>query len=254
MAGTVRRERPLVDEIAAREVLDLVGCRDAAQHRIAMRMPAETRDHVTVRACLRRGMLEHRSLRHRRRTSQFLGQPYGLIEIAQVLGMTERQKEEGLFPRRVERRVVACVEAGACQRARLRVERIHSRIATVDGSGELVEHDDQCEPRAWILGPAVQHPAAGALVERPEPLIDHGIRATAKPPLELTRHGGRIVRRDGRKPETEHVIGVIHEVGLRATSAHGAGSAGFSTIRITATTGASRAIIPQTFHERVAAS
>ena len=96
-------------------------------------------------------------------------------------------------------------------------------------------------------------PRAALFVQRPEPPVDLGIRATAKPPLELTRHGSRIVRRHRWEPETQHVVVAIHE-GLPGRSRQSPGSAGFSTISATATRGAISAIIPQTFHERVAIS
>ena len=124
--------RPLVDKLAAREVFDLLGCRSPPQHRIAMGLAPETRDHVTVAARLRRGVLEHRALIGWRIPRELLGQLDGLLEVRQVLGVSKREKEECLLPRRCQRRVVPRIESGARQRPGLRVERICPRIATVD--------------------------------------------------------------------------------------------------------------------------
>ena len=124
--------RPLVDKLPAREVFDLLGCRGPPEHRIAMGLAPETRYHVTVAARLRRGVLEHRALIGRRIPRELLGQLDGPLEIPQVLGVSKREKEECLLPRRCQRRIVSRIESGARQRPSLRVERICPRIATVD--------------------------------------------------------------------------------------------------------------------------
>ena len=97
-----------------------------------MGLASETRDHVAVTARLGRGVLEHRALTGWRIPRELLGQLDGLLKVRQMLGVSKREKEECLLPRRCQCRIVSRIESGARQRASLRVEGICPRVATVD--------------------------------------------------------------------------------------------------------------------------
>lgn len=109
------------------------------EHRIAVRLSAETRDDVAVPACLRRRVLEHFSELRWRSGCQLFGKRDCALEMRELLGMPERQEEEGLLPRCFERRVVADVYAFEGQSERFRVLRIRLRRVPVEGARELVE-------------------------------------------------------------------------------------------------------------------
>src|SRR5688572_13931020 len=97
-----------------------------------MGLAPETRDHVTMAARLGRGVLEHRALIGWRIPRELFGQLDGLLKVRQMLGVSKREKEECLLPRRCQCLIVSSIESGARQRPGLRVELICSGIAAVD--------------------------------------------------------------------------------------------------------------------------
>src|SRR5262249_34892657 len=80
------RQRALVDEVAAPEVLDLLGRRAAAEGFVAMGMAAEAREHRAIRAGLARRELEPPT-DVGRRAGHLVGEP-------EALGVAGRQEEE----------------------------------------------------------------------------------------------------------------------------------------------------------------
>src|SRR5581483_10819454 len=205
------RYRPRVNQLAACQVLELLGRRAAAEDFVPVRMAAEAPDLVAVGASLSGGELEPPAAR-----LELLGERDGALDVSQVLGVTEGQHEEGLLPRRRERGVVAGVDAFERERDRVRVLRVGARGPAVDRTRELIEDEDEGEPRSRLAGPRIELAALRALEERPEPLDDRCIRAAAKPPLGLPRQSFPVLAHAARKPEVEDLLGFVALHGLHA--------------------------------------
>jgi hypothetical protein len=88
----------------------------------------------------------------------------------ELLGVAQRQEEERFLPRRVEGGVVTELDSLERQNKRLRILRIRPRRTAIDGSRELIEDDDQCEPRSWAVRPVVALPPCSLLQQGLEPL------------------------------------------------------------------------------------
>src|SRR5262245_50099072 len=107
-----------------------------------MRMAPEALDHVAMSARLRCGVLEYPAQLPRSALDEAFGEHDGGIRVAQLLRMPQRHDEEGLFPRRLERGVVADLEPMDDVAQGLGVLCIRARRAAVERPRELVEHDD----------------------------------------------------------------------------------------------------------------
>jgi hypothetical protein len=88
-----------------------------------VRMPAEAHDDVAMATGLICRELEHGAMLLWRLFDKFLCEIYGSFQIRELLGMSERQEEEGFLPRCFERRVVAGLDPFECKAESLRILR-----------------------------------------------------------------------------------------------------------------------------------
>jgi hypothetical protein len=116
------------------------------------------------------------------------------------------KKKKSLLPRRLERRVVADLDALNGQSERLPILRVRPRRAAMDGAGELIEDDDQREPRSWPLRPMLEIAARRPLQQQWKPRGDRSVRTAAKPPFELADHHGMIIAQMLGEPEPQNVF------------------------------------------------
>jgi hypothetical protein len=93
------------------------------------------------------------------------------------------------------------------QSKRLRILRIRPRRTAIDGSGELIEDDDQCEPRSWRMRPVIQFSSRSWLQQELKALGERKVRASAKPPFELADHRRVIIAQMLGEPEPENIFG-----------------------------------------------
>src|SRR4029077_13957628 len=112
-------------------------------------------DDVSVGPRLRGGELEPPAHLRRFLLDELVGQRDHAIEVGEVLRMSERKHEEQLLPVRAQLRELTARDPVESQRERLRVLREHPGGSAMDGTRELVQEDDEAEPRAWPLRPAV---------------------------------------------------------------------------------------------------
>src|SRR5262249_57314947 len=95
--------------------------------------------------------------------------------------------EEEWLPVRAQRGVVADIEAFERQGDGLRVLGECSCRAPMDATRELVEDDDEREPGARHAAPSVELAARRPFQQPRKPRDDVRVRATAEPPVHLTR-------------------------------------------------------------------
>jgi hypothetical protein len=127
----------------------------------------------------------------------------------ELLGVAQRQEEERFLPRRVEGGVVTELDSLERQSKRLRILRVRPRRTAIDGSGELIEDDDQREPGSSPVRPVVEVPAYGMLQHRFEPLDDGSVCSAAKPPFELADHRPVIIAQMLWEPEPKNIFGLF---------------------------------------------
>jgi len=151
-----------VHQLTGGEVGELFLGRGAAKHGVAMRLAAEARDDVAMVARLRRReRIDFLQVR-RRLLDQRLAERDAALQEALLLGMAERQHEEGFLPDRLQLGVVAALQALEGQVLRQKILGVGLRGALPDRARELLEDDDQREPGARRFGPAMQLAAAAA--------------------------------------------------------------------------------------------
>ena len=101
---------------------------------------------------------------------------------------------------------MAALEALERELPRPGVLRVGLRGAAMQRARELVEHDDQREARAGLLGPTVQLAPTGGLEHRPVALDDGLVGAAAEPALELPAVGLLVRIEPRREPEPEDLL------------------------------------------------
>src|SRR5262249_25686982 len=139
---------PRVNELFARQVLELLVRGRSTENGVAMRVPAEACDHVAMPARLAGGELERLAKLGRRFSGQPCRQSNAKLVTFQNFRMSERKQKKRLLPRRRERFVVAGRDAGAGEPLRFRILRKRFRRAAKDRSRKLVEDDHQRKARA----------------------------------------------------------------------------------------------------------
>ena len=120
--------------------------------------------------------------------------------------MPQREKEEGPLPRSFESRKVADLKSFKREREGFRILCERPRRVPIEGAGELIQNDDQCQPRSWPLRPAIEFAARRTLQQLGKPFNNGRIRATAKPPLKLADHPRVVGARELGKPKPENVF------------------------------------------------
>jgi hypothetical protein len=171
-----------------------------------VRMAAEAGDDVAVSAGLIRGELEDVAKLLRGLSREFLCEFNRPFLIRKILGMSEWQEKESFFPRCFERCVVAVLDPFDDKAESLRILREGFSRSTVNRARELIQNDDKCEPRPWVLRPAIELASRGSLQQWREALDYLRVRAAAKPPLHLANHLGVIATRQAVKPELQNLF------------------------------------------------
>ncbi len=125
----------------------------------------------------------------------------------------------------IERRIGAGVHARQRQLQRLRVVGEGARGATVNVPGKLVEQDDEAQPPARAIGPAIELAGRGALDERGELAADQlvtvaqhlGRFGAAEPelhaPLQRLRR-----QRHLAEPEVADLARLVHSSSIAGAS------------------------------------
>jgi len=174
-------------------------------------MTTEPGDNVTMSSGLLRGKLQHDPKFRRRLQNELLHQPHAQFLAREIFGMAKRQTEEDLLPWVFESRCVTNLDTFPRERERLRIISVRAGTAPMDRSRELVEYDDERQTGSRAASPCVQLAALSPLKECRELVDDLGIRASSKPPFDLTQKVRRLSQRTLlRKPEPEDILGRMH--------------------------------------------
>jgi hypothetical protein len=128
------------------------------------------------------------------------------LGVGELLGMSERQEKESFLPGRIERCVVTVLDPFDGETESLRILREGLSGSMVNRARELTQNDNECEPRSWVLRPAIEFASRGSLQQKREALDYLRVRAAAKPPLHLANHLGVIATRQAVKPELQNLF------------------------------------------------
>ena len=87
-------------ELPGRKIVKFLAGRLPAEDRIAMRLATEAGDYLLMSTRLRRGVLQNLAQFRWRTSSELLAKCNGAVQMAELLGMSQWEEEEGLLPRR----------------------------------------------------------------------------------------------------------------------------------------------------------
>src|SRR5262245_66570694 len=96
--ASLRRQRALMHELTRRQVFDFFSRRLSSQDGIAMGLAAEACNDIAVSLRLRGRMIEKPAECGGRLLSELRGQLNGLVEMLELLRVTERQDEKRFLP------------------------------------------------------------------------------------------------------------------------------------------------------------
>jgi len=112
-----------------------------------MRVTAEARDHVPMSAGLVRGEFQHSTKRLWSLFDEFLREFDRSFLISEILGMSERQEKERFLPGSLKRRIVTDLDPFESKGESLRTLRQRLGGSAMDRARELIENDDNRQPR-----------------------------------------------------------------------------------------------------------
>jgi len=105
------RQRTRVYELTARQVVDFLWARLPAQNGVAMRMTTEAANYVSMSTRLRHRVLQYPAQLRRRLFRELLRELDRTLQVQELLGMPQGQKEEGLLPGSFESREVTNLQS-----------------------------------------------------------------------------------------------------------------------------------------------
>jgi hypothetical protein len=194
-------------ELAAGQILELIGGRRPPQNLVPVRLTTEASDDVAMPTGLVGRELEPGSELRRSLPNQFLCELDRELEMLQLLRVPEREHEEGLFPGRLESGVVADLETLEGERASLRIVREGAAASAMDGPGELVQYDDEGETGPSRMGPFIELASLGALQKGGKAPDDLLVCSASKPPFGSSDESSRVSRESVGEPEREYLLG-----------------------------------------------
>ena len=142
--------------------------------------------------------------------------------------MPQWEEEEGLLPRSLESRKVTDLNSFKREPEGFRILCERSRRVPIKGARELIQNNDECQPRAWPLRPVIQFAARRTLQKQGKSFANRRIRTTAEPPLKLADHPRVVCGPQLGKPKPENVFEFlslhrsIHPLARRPTLSHSA--------------------------------